>query len=114
MRKLLRIGLALCATLAFGDNYPRQPGIDAQHYLFRVTLSDDTDEVQGEATVDLRFVNEGVTQFALDLTSAKDGKGMKVSQVTSAAGAVPFAHTGDRLTITLAAAPKAGERRRFT
>jgi hypothetical protein len=26
MRKFVRFGLALCATLAFADNYPRQPG----------------------------------------------------------------------------------------
>src|SRR4051794_2128764 len=113
-RKLLRFGVALCASLAFADNYPRQPGIDAQHYIFRVTLSDDNDEVAGEATVDLRFVNEGVTQFALDLTSVKDGKGMTVSEVTSAGAAVPFAHARDRLTITLGAAPNGGERRQFT
>ena len=114
MRNILRLGLALCAWLAFADNYPRQPGIDAQHYIFRVTLSDDNDEVAGEATVDLRFVSEGVTRFALDLTSVKDGKGMTVSQVTSGNAPVAFTHTGDRLTVTLAAAPHAGERRQFT
>src|SRR5947209_7053468 len=114
MKKVLRFGAVLCASLAFADNYPRQPGIDAQHYIFRVALSDGSDEITGEATVDLRFVNEGITRFALDLTSVKDGKGMRVSEVTSAGAPVPFAHSGDRLTITLAAAPMAGERRQFT
>ncbi len=114
MKKLLRVGLALCASLAFADNYPRQPGIDAQHYVFRVTLSDDNDEIAGETTADLRFVSEGVTQVILDLTSLKDGKGMTVSEVTSSGGSIRFTHANDRLTITLAAAPKAGERRQFT
>ena len=53
MRKLLQLGLLVGVSAAFADNYPRQPGIDAQHYIFRVTLSDDTDEVAGEATADL-------------------------------------------------------------
>src|SRR5712671_4849925 len=91
--KLLRFGLALCASLAFADNYPRQPGIDAQHYIFRVTLTDDNDEVGGEATVDLRFVRSGVTEVVLDLTSLKDGKGMTVAAVSSRGAALPFQHS---------------------
>jgi hypothetical protein len=56
-----------------------------------------------------------VTLVTLDLTSVKDGKGMTVSAVTSAVNqALTFVHTADRLAITLAAAPKAGERRQFT
>ncbi len=30
------------------------------HYTFRLTLRDDTDEIEGEASVDLRFVQEGL------------------------------------------------------
>lgn len=113
--KLLRFaGLGLCASLVFADTYPRQPGVDAQHYIFRVALSDDNDQVAGETTVDLRFVQDGVTVVTLDLTSVKDGKGMTVSAVTSANQGMAFAHTADRLIITLPAAPKAGERRQFT
>ena len=63
------IALALLSKLAFADNYPRQPGIDAQHYIFRVSLSDTTDQIEAEATVDLRFVRDGITRAALDLTS---------------------------------------------
>src|SRR4051794_22312306 len=105
MKKLLRAVLALCSTLAFADNYPRQPGIDAQHYTFRITLNDSNDEVAGEATIDLRFVQEGLTQFALDLTSARDGKGMNVSGVTCAGAPLQFSHSGDRLVIQLPSAP---------
>ncbi len=114
MKKLLRFGLTLYCSLAFADNYPRQPGIDAQHYIFRVILSDESDEVTGEATADLRFVTGGVTQVVLDLTGVKDGKGMTVSEVTSMGEAMKFAHAADRLTITLPSPPKAGERRQFT
>lgn len=51
------------------DTYPCQLAIDAQHYTFRLTLSDDSDEIVGEATVDLRFITDGGTKFWLDLTS---------------------------------------------
>ena len=45
--------LSLIVSNAVADTYPRQPGIDALNYVFRLTLSDDTDEIVGEATIDL-------------------------------------------------------------
>src|SRR5436309_10810734 len=104
MKACLLLGLTVCAAL-WADTYPRQPGIDVQHYVFRVTLSDDTDEIAGETTVTVRFVKEGVTQFALDLGSA-----MTVSEVTPN----KFRHEGDRLQIDLPSPPAVGELRRFT
>jgi aminopeptidase N len=112
--KRLRLVVALCASLLFADTYPRQSGVDVQHYIFRVSLSDDNDEIAGETTVDLRFVKDGVAQFTLDLTSERDGKGMHVSEVSANGMALPYAHAADRLSITLAVAPKAGERRQVT
>jgi aminopeptidase N len=90
------------------DTYPRQTGIDAVHYVFRLTLSDDSDEIAGEATVELRFVREGVSEFGLDLA-----QGMIVSEVSSGGAAVRFAHESDRLVISPATPPGAGERRQF-
>jgi hypothetical protein len=57
------------------DTYPRQTCIDAHHYVFQLTLSDDSDEIVGDATVDLRFVHEGVSEFALDLPQGHDRVG---------------------------------------
>ena len=114
MPKSSRLLLVLYASTLLADTYPRQPGVDVQHYVFRVSLSDDNDAIEGETTVDLRFVNPGVAQFGLDLASAKDGKGMTVSEV-SANGVMPrYSHASDRLTITLPEAPRAGERRQVT
>jgi aminopeptidase N len=110
----LVLALLFCAPLAVADNYPRQPAIDIQHYVFRVTLSDENDEIAGETTVSVRFVSGGATSFWLDLASAANGKGMTVSEVTAAGAVAQFTHQNGRLTITLGAAPKAGELREYT
>jgi aminopeptidase N len=103
----------LCASRLAADTYPRQTGVDAIHYVFRLTLSDDTDEIAGDATVELRFVRDGVSEVALDLASAVGGKGMTVSEVTSSGAAVQFSHESDRLLMSLASPPHAGEIRKF-
>jgi hypothetical protein len=83
--------LAVLASPGWGDTYPKNPDIDILHYTFRLTLSDATDEIVGETTVDLRFLRRGVSEFALDLVKAapeKEGRGMTVSGVTSDLGAI--------------------------
>jgi aminopeptidase N len=98
------------------DTYPRQAAIDAQHYVFRLTLlTGESNEIQGEATVRLRLVSDGVREAFLDLASTKpDGKGMIVTAVTSTGKAVAFEHRGDRLRLTLPAGAKAGDEVSFT
>src|SRR5215471_906526 len=105
--------MVAASVFALADNYPRQPGIDAQHYIFRITLSDDRDEIIASSAAILRFTQDGVTEVALDLASLKDGKGMVVLKVTMDGAPVHFTHDADRLAITLPTAPKAGERREF-
>ncbi|HWC99044.1 MAG TPA: M1 family aminopeptidase [Candidatus Sulfopaludibacter sp.] len=107
--------LVLCAAgLVFADNYPRQAGIDAQHYVMRITLNDDNDAIAGESTVTLRFVKDGVREFALDLTSATNGKGMTVDAVTENSAALTYLHRDNRLTITLPSAPGQGSLHQYT
>jgi aminopeptidase N len=113
MRRFLLAAL-LCAMQIAADTYPRQPGIDAQHYIFKLAFSDDTDEIAGEATVEFRFVKDGVAEVALDLTSVADGKGMTVIAVTSAGAPAEFTHQSDRLVIKLASPPHSGDLRQFT
>ena len=96
------------------DTYPRQPGVDVIHYAFRLTLRDETDEIEGAATVDVKFLKDGLTELRLDLASPASGKGMTVSSVTCRGAAAKFEHKDDRLRITLDPPPKAGERRSFT
>jgi aminopeptidase N len=116
MKTLVRVSLALslAAVLLLADDYPRQPGVDVQHYQFRVTLTDDNEEIVGETTAFLRFVQPGVTRVSLDLASSKAGKGMTVTDVTSDGEPVAYTHVADRLTLNLSRAPGVGERRRFT
>ncbi len=113
MKKLLLLAAAACAPLLFADNYPRQPGIDVDHYIFRVALSDQSAEISGDATISVRFVDAGVTQVVFDLAMPAAGKGMTVDQVTSGGAAVPYLHRDDRLRIGLAVSPARGELREF-
>jgi aminopeptidase N len=84
---------------AQADTFPRQPGVDALHYAFRLTLGDDSNEIRGEATVNVRFVADGVRDVFLDLASTSGGKGMTVSTVTRDGLPVSFTHQNDRLHI---------------
>ena len=96
---------------AAADAYPRQAGVDVLHYAFRLTLSDDTDAIEGQATVTV-VAAAGVETLALDLAQPKaEGRGMTVTEVTEAGQPAPFEHSGDRLRIRLARSGRAGERR---
>lgn len=115
VRTHLRAALLLlaCAWLLAADSYPRQPGVDVQHYIFRVTLSDENDGIAGESTAVIRFTQAGVTRVALDLASPGDGKGMTVAAVTVDRAAARFTHEANRLTVALASSPAPGELRRI-
>jgi aminopeptidase N len=93
------------------DTYPRRTGIDVENYRFELTLSDDTDDIVGRATVSLRFRANGVVAVPLDLTSVDgSGVGMRVSSVTASGVALDYTHEGDLLTIRLAEPGRAGHR----
>ena len=115
MMKMRGAAFFLFAAVAWGDTYPRQSGIDVEHYVFRLALTDDSDKITGEATVTVRFRQEGVTGLTLDLASPAQGKGMTVSTVTGLGGtALTYSHESDRLAISMAPAPAAGGRRDVT
>ena len=101
----------VAASRADADTYPRQAGVDARHYTFRLTLlTSDSNEIEGEAAVTLRVLTAGLREVALDLATPRaDGKGMTVATVTSATGAVPFTHRDNRLRLTLPPGLAAGQ-----
>jgi len=115
---------------ASADTYPRQPGVDVEEYVFRLSLLDDTDDIRGLTTVEVRFVEDGVVAIYLDLIGRTGGRetGMAVDGAWVASGdaeeaamghspdpadlgtEAQFSHTGDRLRITLPEPSTAGER----
>jgi len=99
---------------ASADTYPRQQGVDAWHYVFKLELSEASPEIVGEATADIRFTRDGVEKIALDLGSPVNGKGMTVTSVTSDGKTVAFVHRDNVLTLPLPSPSKAGRHVRFT
>lgn len=99
---------ALPPGQAAGDPYPRQPGVDVVHYLFRLGFTDDSDRITGNATVTLRLA-EGLGEVWLDLASASAARGMTISGVSIGGHPAPFAHADDRLRVSLPSRPRAGQ-----
>jgi len=107
--------LFLAVGSGLADNYPRQPAIDVQNYIFKLELKDDADVIIGETNIDVLFKNDGVTELFFDLVGkSADGKtGMTVSAVRCGDQALGFKHEDNRLRINLGTAPEKGERRRI-
>jgi len=109
----LALALAAGPFRAVADDYPRQPGIDIQHYVLRVALNDENDEIAGHATVTVRFVKDGLAEFWLDLASPKSGKGMTVTDVSMGDISLRYTQQIDRLTMKLQTPSKAGDVRHY-
>lgn len=124
MRSRLLAVLALVIPMtAAADTYPRQNGVDAIHYTFRLTLSDASDEIVGETTVTVKLLKDLIGDLTLDLTSQSAGKGMTVQSVRRggpietpgpASDAIIFTHTDNRLRLVLPPQTKAGQELTFT
>jgi aminopeptidase N len=113
---LLSCFLTVYATLSFADNYPKNPKIDVLNYAFRIELSDESDQIKCEATIDVRYVGEGVQKLRLDLVKSSQklgNKGMTVSKVMSAGKELSFTHENDSLLINLPVPSKAQQRSTF-
>ena len=96
----LAIALALPALSARADTYPRQPGVDVARYSFRLTLSDATDVIEGEATVDFRVLQDGLETLTLDLVQPRPpavAKGMTVGAVSEGGRPAAFEHVNSNL-----------------
>ena len=108
---LLAIALTRSSAFVLADTYPRQPAVDAEHYVFRLTLlTTDSNEIEGEATVRLHVASNGAAEALLDLTSrTADGKGMTVTRVTSNGHPVSFTHERDRIRLPLPETAEAGD-----
>ncbi|MEO8173078.1 MAG: M1 family metallopeptidase, partial [Sediminibacterium sp.] len=105
---LLSVLPVLLISHTYADNYPRNYAIDILHYAFRLTFSDNSDEIKGSASITLQCKQKEVKQVRLDLINASskwEGKGMSVQSVTLNNQPLRFIHTKDELLIQLDAAP---------
>ncbi|MGB5554855.1 MAG: M1 family aminopeptidase [Flavobacteriaceae bacterium] len=101
---ILVVPLFIFGGIPLTDNYPKNPNIDALNYTFRIKLSDTTDEIQCEETIDIKYLAAGITSLRLDLIKASEkikNKGMVVSQVVSAGKSLEYTHENDALLIKL-------------
>ena len=113
--------MVLCCSalsaLALTDPYPKNADIDALNYRFEFEFSDETDEIKGKTTIDVRFLKDSIAQLRLDLISkfnAPGSKGMSVLDIQSAGKAVDFQHQEDVLLISLPAPSQKDQRLQFT
>lgn len=113
----------LVPAVLSADTYPRQPGIDVLHYVFRLGLTDASNEIQGEATVTVKFLQDRVADLSLDLTSLGAGRGMTVQSVRRgsptdlpgpASDAIIFTHSNNRLRLVLPPQSRSGDELTFT
>jgi aminopeptidase N len=109
----LTIPLALLARAS--DPYPRNLTVDVIHYQFQLRISDESNEIIGEASVEVLFLAPGMTTFELDLVGQAPGEktGMRITSLTSDQQAVTFSHQSDRIRLQLSAPTQANEKRTF-
>src|SRR5690554_2060170 len=110
--------IGLCAQIVHSQPFPQQPlegeayrpGIDVQHYHFSLTLHEDTDRIDGNALVTVRFTSDTLTTMVLDLMAAgRSGTGMQVEEVREDEDLREFSHSGDKLEIRLENSPAVDE-----
>lgn len=103
-------------SFAFTDSYPKNPKVDVLNYRFKIQLSDQTDEIKCQATIDVRFLGEGVDSLRLDLVKASDlleNKGMMISSIFSNGKALEYTHEGSELKIKLPNSSKPNQREQY-
>lgn len=114
---LFLIGICAQQGQSTTDPYPKNPKIDALNYRFEVELSDETDEILGKMTMDVRFLTDSILKLRLDLinkSTALENKGMTVTAVESNGQAVTYQHDKDVLLITLPSPSTQNQRSQFT
>lgn len=100
MRRIFFVLLLLPALFTM-PALAQVPGaqIDVKHYTFDIKLNDADNNIQGKASVSIRFLN-GAEGFSLDLVKKNAaGKGMLVSAVTENGKPVKFTQDDEQLKI---------------
>ena len=115
--KSLLLSVSLLLTLLLpGYAFGQSPNIDVLHYAFHLELTDESNVIKGQTAATIKFTEDNVESFSLDLIGTEDSKktGMRVASVTRDKEAMSFSHADDRLNITLPSPPAEGEEHTFT
>ena len=64
---VLFAAILLHTPVSATDDYQRNWNVDVMHYRFHLELRDDTDSIDGETDITVRFVTDGISEFSLDL-----------------------------------------------
>lgn len=91
--------LVICANAFAQKHYDRLAAIDIQHYRFELSISDDSDEINGIAHITLK-ANQGINSFYLDLVNKKGQKGMEVVTVMSDNKPIKYDHSDNQINIS--------------
>jgi aminopeptidase N len=116
---MLKRILFLLSTLIFLHIHAQQPflynpSIDAQHYSFFISLSDNNDTVKGRAVLSVTFT-EKVNTVSFDLTNVNDtGRGMIVSEVKDENHLLLFTHKNNKLILQLPYTTTSGDQHSFS
>jgi len=90
------------------DGYKRNPLIDVVNYTFKISVSDTSDVIYGEALISLNFRGE-VSAMDFDLKNVRsDGKGMVVDSLKFNRCGIKWVHTENKLRISPDSALTAG------
>ncbi len=93
--------LFLYLLLFYSDQPSQDRAIDVQAYHYRITLSDTSDRIEGQARIQLRTDRPSLSQITLDLVGPQGDKGMRVSGVRCDQKQLAFRQDEQRLTIDL-------------
>ena len=118
IRLLLPVFLFLfnCVSV-FADTYPKDPRIDIINYAFNIHLSDSSDMIRCETTVDVRYLADGVAVLRLDLVNSAatlNNKGMTVLFVNANGKPLTFKHANNSLYINLPGPTQKNQRSVYT
>jgi aminopeptidase N len=113
--KFALASLLLSALWVLSARAQPQAGVDVQHYVFRLTLTDASDRIAGEADVTVQFTGNVAAELRLDLVGkVQTGQaGMIVSGVRRNGQPVQFTHADDVLLIPLGTQPPGSEKQVF-
>ncbi len=102
IRRSAALWLMILCQSAHADTYPKNLSVDILHYVFDLKLSDQSNEIKGQATISFLCKEHNIKNIRLDLINQSEKlakKGMVVERVTLNNTDVAFTHKNDALII---------------